>query len=96
MKNVIISTYPAYNVRRYSTPWVCTMTENGRYDFSKPVGTYTGAHGECGDLIVFEPVEGAVYAFGQKDYRGKNTEIRFVKWMGDHFCRCDKLGRGAK
>lgn len=69
--NVIIASYSSFNQRRYGTPWVCTMTPAGKYDFSQRVGTYTGDgdQGEAGDLVVTEPVEGQVYGYGQKDYR---------------------------
>ena len=69
------------------------MTETGKFDFSKEIGTYTGGKGEEGDLIVFKPVVGQVYGYGQKDYRGGNTEKNFVKWNGVAFEKCDKLGR---
>lgn len=94
MRNVVIDSYGGYNWRRYSRPWVCCMTDRGKYDFSVPVGTYTGAQrGEAGDLIVFEPSEGIVYGYGQKDYRGNNTQINHAIWNGEKFVACDKLGR---
>ena len=93
IKNAVIESYYTYNARRYSTPWVCLMTETGKFDFSKEIGTYTGGKGEEGDLIVFKPVVGQVYGYGQKDYRGGNTEKNFVKWNGVAFEKCDKLGR---
>lgn len=93
IKNVVLEHYYNYNERRYSTPWVCCMTEIGKYDFSKEVGTYTGAKGYEGDLVVYKPVVGQVYGYGQKDYRGNNTEINYVKWDGEEFVKCDKLGR---
>ena len=71
MKNVVIFSYASFNWRRYSRAWLCRMTERGGYDFNANVGTYTGAErGEAGDLVVFEPEEGVVYGYGQKDYRG--------------------------
>ena len=96
--NNIIASYRTYNKRRYSTPWVCEIREGGKYDFEKNVGIYTGngREGEAGDLVVFEPIEGQVYAFGQKDYRGNNTEKRFAKWNGEEFIECDILGREKK
>lgn len=93
IKNAVIESYYTYNARRYSTPWVCLMTEAGKFDFSKEIGTYTGEKGEEGDLIVYKPVVGQVYGYGQKDYRGGNTEKNFVKWNGVAFEKCDKLGR---
>ena len=92
-KNVVIAHFERYNWRRYSTPWVCTMTEEGKYNFSKEVGGYTGEKGEEGDLYVFSPAVGQVYGWGQKDYRGNRTEKNFCKWNGSEFVKCDKLGR---
>ena len=93
VKNVIVNHFENYNVRRYSTPWVCTMGEDGKHDFSKRVGTYTGEAGKEGDLVVFSPVIGQVYGWGQKDYRGNRTEKHYAKWDGRKFVDCDKLGR---
>lgn len=91
-KNVVITHFDRYNERRYSKPWVCTMTETGKFDFDKEVGAYTGEPGQDGDLIVFKPVEGQIYGWGQKDYRGKNTIKNFCKWNGSKFIECDKFG----
>lgn len=97
MNNAVINHYYSYNERRYSTPWVCEMTADGKYNFEKRIGTYTGngRKGEEGDLVVFEPVVGQVYGYGQKDYRGNKTEIGHAKWDGEKFVECDKLGRPA-
>lgn len=43
--------------------------------------------------MVFRPVEGQVYGYGQKDYRGKNTRIYYAKWDGEAFVHCNKLGK---
>lgn len=90
-----IYSFGEFNFRRYGTPWVCRMTERGQFDFSAKDGTYTanGNQGEESDLVVFEPVEGQVYGYGRKDYRGNNTMIRFTKWNGNDFVSCDKFGK---
>ena len=89
-----IKSFGSYNERRYSRPWVCLMTPTGSYDFSSRVGIYTGAQpGDAGDLMVFEPRTGQVYGYGQKDRRGKKTEISHAVWDGERFVPCDKLGR---
>lgn len=90
--NVVVSRFDSYNVRRYSTPWICLMSETGKHDFSKEVGTFTGDRGREGDLVVFRPVVGQVYGWGQKDYRGNKTVKNFAKWDGSRFVDCDKLG----
>ena len=74
-----IKSFGSYNERRYSRP---------------RVGIYTGAQpGDAGDLMVFEPRTGQVYGYGQKDRRGKKTEISHAVWDGERFVPCDKLGR---
>lgn len=51
-------------------------------DFSRKVGGYTGAYGkgEAGNLYVSDPVEGRLYTFGQKDYRGGKTERGYTRY----------------
>lgn len=93
IKNVVIEHFYSYNERRYSTPWVCLMEENGKYNFSEKVGRFTGDKGCEGDLVVYAPVVGTVYGYGQKDYRGNGTVIEYAKWNGTEFVKCDKFGR---
>lgn len=92
IKNVVIAHFYSYNPRRYSTPWVCMMTEDGRHDFSSCIGGYTADKGSEGDLIIYQPEVGQVYGWGQKDYRGGNTEKNYIKWNGTGFVKCDKMG----
>lgn len=92
-ENVVVDSFDHYNDRRYSRPWVCKMSSVGAYDFSCRVGCYTGQDGEAGELVVFHPVEGQVYAYGQKDRRGNGTLIKYVKWDGNKFVCCNKLGK---
>lgn len=96
IKNVVIAHYESYNANRYSTPWVCKMEENGKHNFSEEVGTYTGNRGDEGNLVIFEPVAGQLYGYGQKDYRGANTEKKYIRWTGSEFVACDKLGNLIK
>lgn len=98
MQNVVLDSWGAYNQRRYGCPWVCVMRADGSYNFEPRVGTYTGnaRQGEGGDLVVFEPVVGQVYGYGQKDYRSSRSMVRYAKWDGSGFVRCDKLGRELK
>ncbi len=93
IKNVVVKHFESYNANRYSMPWVCVMTERGTYNFAESVGTYTGNKGCEGDLVIFKPQEGVVYGWGQKDYRGNNTEKNFAKWDGEKLVECDKMGR---
>lgn len=95
MKNVIIKSFGGFNDHRYGTPWVCTMDADGTHNFTAKVGTYTGdgRRGEAGDLIVFDPVPGVVYGYGQKDYRKNHGERGYALWDGSQFVPCDKLGR---
>ena len=90
---VTIKSFDSYNERRYGTPWLCKVTKEGDFDFSGRVGTYSGAKGCSGDLVVFKPENGQVYAYGQKDYRGHQSFYRIVKWDGTRFVPCNKLGK---
>lgn len=94
MKNVVIASFESYNERRYSAPWVAKITQ-GQYQFKPACGLYTGDRyrGTSGDLVVYEPEEGQVYAYGQKDHRGKHTYILYALWDGARFVPCDKIGR---
>ena len=93
---VTIASFNSFNKRRFGDPWICLMTDRGEYDFSKKVGTYSGTRhtGEAGDLVVFEPVDGQVYGYGQKDYRGNGTIVKYAKWNAEQerFIPCTKLG----
>lgn len=69
-KLFIIKSYSDFNQRRYGAPWIAVVGSNARLDFSHEVGDFTGdRNGNGGDLYLFEPVEGKIYAWGQKDYR---------------------------
>lgn len=76
MTTITVKHFDIFNQRRYSDPWVAIVDDHCRPDFSRRVGLYTGGHrtGEAGDLMLLDPEDGAVYAWGQKDYRGGNTE----------------------
>lgn len=76
MQNAVLDSWGAYNQRRYGCPWVCVMRADGSYNFEPRIGTYTGnaRQGEGGDLVVFEPVVGQVYGYGQKDYRSSRSK----------------------
>ena len=90
----ILTHFESYNERRYSAPWIATI-KDGMYDFSDKVGYYTGNKGDEGDIVVTEPRQNVIYAYGQKDYRGGNTYKKFVIWDGEKFVGCDKAGRAA-
>ena len=82
-----IKNYESFNERRYSNPWVAIVGKTGKIDFSQRVGSYTGAYGkgEAGELYIFDPIEGAVYAYGQKDYRGNHGGYEYIKVVNDEF-----------
>ena len=92
MKNAVIHSYGEFNQRRYSNPWVARVDERGKLDFAAKVGAYTGAYGkgEAGDLYVYEPEEGAVYAYGQKDYRGSNGGYEYAQYKDGAFVAIEK------
>lgn len=81
----VIKSYEEYNERRYSTPWVCLASNTGDFDFTTKVGKYTASKGQEGDLIVYEPVIGQLYGYGQKDYRGRNSEVNLAVFTDDGF-----------
>lgn len=89
-KNVVLETYDSYNSRRYSKPWVAKVDSKGKPDFSEDVGKFSGQPGESGEIYVYEPVDGQVYMFGQKDYRGGNTVSKYVVFTGGKFQEIDK------
>jgi hypothetical protein len=79
---LVVKSYSEFNFRRYSNPWTAKVNPaTGKIDFSSKVGSYTGGYnkGEAGQLYIYNPVEGAVYAYGQKDYRGNNSETNYIK-----------------
>lgn len=83
-----IKHYGSFNQRRYGNPWVAKVdTKTAKPDFKSKVGGYTGGYnkGEEGDLYVYDPEEGTVYMYGQKDYRGGNTENGYVKVVNGEF-----------
>ncbi len=88
MANVVIEEFESFNPLRYSDPWVAPVDPATAWpDFGRRVGGYTGARGsgEAGKLYVSDPEEGAVYMYGQKDRRGRNTIKRYARWDGEAF-----------
>lgn len=84
----IVKHYYTFNARRYGNPWVAKVNpKTAKPDFREKVGGYTGAYGQGdeGDLYVYEPTEGAVYMYGQKDHRGNNGDLGYVKFMNGEF-----------
>ena len=86
-----IRTYGIFNQRRYGNPWVAEVI-NGRVSFDRKVGGYTGRYGagEAGELYIDNPVDGKIYAYGQKDYRGGNSEINYIVYRDGAFVAIPK------
>lgn len=84
--------YGEFNPNRYGNPWVSAVDANAKLDFKKKIGGYTGGYnkGEAGELYINDPVENAVYAYGQKDYRGKNGGYEYVQYVNGEFIPVDK------
>lgn len=81
-----LKTYQPYNARRYGKPWVAIVSPaTGKPDFKTTVGNYTGYNGDGGDLYIFAPQEGAVYMYGQKDYRGNYTARKYALYINGTF-----------
>ena len=87
---IVVEKFDSYNFRRYSSPWVARVNSHGKYDFSVRVGGYTGYKGEAGELYISHPVKGQVYAYGQKDYCGGNTWIKYVQYVDGILVPVDK------
>lgn len=87
-----VAKYDEFNHRRYSNPWVARVKSDGKIDFAVPIGGYSGAYGkgEAGELYITNPIEGAVYAYGQKDYRGNNGGYAYIKIMDGSIVHVDK------
>lgn len=73
---VKIKDFEAYNHRRYSRPWVALVVD-AKPDFSVEVGRYTSKSGDAGELVIVDPQVGQVFTYGQKDYKGRHTEIAY-------------------
>lgn len=82
--NYTIATYHDYNERRYGTPWAAPCDNAGRPCFDGKTGHFSGGRGKGGDLFVEEPAEGSVWAYGQKDYRGK-SEKKYAQFLDGAF-----------
>ena len=90
---IVIEKFSEFNHRRYSNPWVARVNpETGKVDFTKKVGGYTGRYGtgEAGELYISNPIEGAVYAYGQKDYRGNNGFMTYVQYKNGELVKVEK------
>lgn len=91
---VTIKAFESFNARRYGNPWVAKVNpETAKPDFNGDrVGGYTGRYngGEAGELYVSHPEEGAVYMYGQKDYRGNGTSSGYVKYENGKFTEVDR------
>lgn len=83
----VIKSYESFNERRYGNPWVAKVNSEGKINFSVRIGGYTGGYGkgEAGQLYVTNPEENAIYAFGQKDYRGRNSEYEYAQYKNGEF-----------
>lgn len=88
-KNVTVKEFDFYNSRRYSKPWVAKVDAQGKPDFSEEVGRFSGRPGEAGELYVYEPQEGQVYMFGQKDYKG-GSPAKYMVFTNGKFQEIDK------
>lgn len=69
---IVTVTFQSYNARRYGKPWVAKITD-------WPVGKHpTLEFGATTDLVAeIEAEPGAIVRWGQRDYRGKNTEAEW-------------------
>lgn len=91
---LVILKHSEFNFRRYGNPWVALVGKDGKIDFSERVGGYTGGYnkGEAGELFITNPVEGRVYAYGQKDYRGNNGGYYYLQIIDGAAVSVEKTG----
>jgi hypothetical protein len=82
----------SYNPRRYGKPWIARVDfgSDPKGDFH--FGDFVGDPGQAGVLVI-EVNEGDIVAWGQKDYRGHNSEIL---WHQVRDGRLVKLGGKAE
>jgi len=70
----------AYNSRRYSKPWIATVTFDGAgkaaYDWGRWIGTVDGGNGSDGELVI-SANEGDIVATGHKDNRKGDGNIQY-------------------
>jgi len=95
-KNFVVAHFDNYNRHRYSTPWIAEVNQYGKIDFTSKIGIYTGNYYQNdneGDLVLYNPTENKVYAYGQKDHRGNNTKLIYFIFRDGEMIECDKLGR---
>lgn len=89
---VVVKSFDAFNKRRYSDPWVAKVMPDGRLDFSSRCGGYTGGYhtGDAGDLYIADPLEGAIYAYGQNDRQKKNNCMEYIQYKDGRFIPISK------
>ncbi len=80
-----VKEYDSYNSRRYGRPWIAIIGKDGKPNFNIKVGGYTGEYGtgQAGYLYLRDDAESGYYMFGQKDYRGGNTEKAYIIFDGE-------------
>ncbi len=84
--NIVIAHFPAYDPRRFGTPWAAPCMANGRPDFkSDKCGRFTGGRGLAGDLYVTDPELYSVYVYGQRNYREAHSEKRYAHFIKGEF-----------
>lgn len=70
--------YGAYNHRRYSKPWIARVdfaaTPKGQFTWGDAVGDSSS-----GVILVIDAEEGQIVAYGQKDFRGSNSETVYCQ-----------------
>jgi len=81
----LIKTYEDYDPTRYGTPWGAPCDSTGRPCFKGKVAHFTGSRGVGGDLFTEDPVQNAVWVYGQKDYQTNCSEKHYVQFCGDGF-----------
>lgn len=100
MVKKVLRSYAAYSPKQHGTPWVAFVGLDGKIDFTKKAGYYSGGSGtgHKGDIIVYSPKNEQVYAYGRKNYmrkekaHGVNKDIFWVIYIDGKFKPCDRYG----
>lgn len=100
-KRKVIQSFGAFDEEKFENPYVGKITGTGkiRYAMGKNeygrtlhVGGYTGRKGlgEAGDVYVWNPQEGDVYAVCQRNNQTLRTDVNFYEYSKEKFIALDR------
>jgi hypothetical protein len=89
----VVKKYEWFNFRRYGDFWVAKIDKNGKFNFTAVDSGITSRRnsGEAGELYIVDPVEGDIYAYGQKDYRKPHKSwYTYIQYKNGEFIEIPK------